>query len=90
MNNMKLEEHLLLIALILVVAGGVYALNYSILYRRDTNSSGVYHVTVDDTSYVSDICPYVNTKDKYVRMRLYGNKVEFPFTKSVTINMSVK
>lgn len=90
MNNMKLEEHLLLIALILVVAGGVYALNYSILYRRDTNSSGVYHVTVDDTSYVSDICPYVSTKSKYVRMRLHGNTVEFPFNNTVTIKLENK
>lgn len=87
---MKFEEHLLPILLLLIMAGIVWTINYSILQRRDNNSAGVYHVTIDDTSYVSDICPYVSTDAKYVRMSLHGNTVKFPFNNTVTIKLENK
>lgn len=87
---MKFEERLLLIMLILAVAGVVCVMNYSILYQRDTNSAGMYHVTIDNTSYISDICPYVSTEAKYVRMSLHGNTVKFPFNNTVTIKLENK
>lgn len=90
LNNMKFEEHLLPIVLFLILAGGVGTINYAILCRRDNASTGVYHVTIDDTSYVSDICPYVNTESKYVRMSLHGNTVKFPFNNTITIKLENK
>ena len=87
---MKFEEHLLLIMLIIAVAGVVCAINYSILYQRDNNSTGIYHVTIDGSSYVSDICPYVSTDAKYVRMSLHDNTVKFPFNNTVTIKLENK
>ena len=87
---MKFEEHLLQIFVFLIMAGGVGIINYAILCSRDNNSAGVYHVTVDDTSYVSDICPYVSTESKYVRMSLHGNTVKFPFNNTVTIKLENK
>ena len=87
---MKFEEHLLPILLFLIMAGGVGAINYAILCRRDNDSAGVYHVTIDDDSYVSDICPYVSTDAKYVRMSLHGNTVKFPFNNTVTIKLENK
>lgn len=87
---MKFEEHLLPILLFLIIAVVVGSINYAILCRRDNNSAGVYHVTVDATSYVSDICPYVSTADKYVRMSLHGNTVKFPFNNTVTIKLENK
>lgn len=87
---MKFEEHLLPLILLILLVGVVWTINYSILHRRDTNSAGIYHVTIDGSSYVSDICPYVSTDAKYVRMRLYGNTVEFPFNNTVTIKLENK
>lgn len=87
---MKFEEHLLPILLFLVMVGGVVAINYAVLCSRDRNSAGMYHVTIDDTSYVSDICPYVSTEAKYVRMSLHGNTVKFPFNNTVTIKLENK
>ena len=87
---MKLEEHLVPLILPLLFAGTTWVINYSILHRRDTNSAGVYHVTIDDDSYVSDICPYVSTDAKYVRMSLHGNTVKFPFNNTVTIKLENK
>lgn len=87
---MKFEEHVLPIFLFFLLVGVVWTINYSILCRRDNNSAGVYHVTIDDNSYVSDICPYVSTDAKYVRMSLHGNTVEFPFNNTVTIKLENK
>lgn len=87
---MKFEEHILPIIMFIVITGISFALNYAILCNRDNRSSGIYHVTIDGSSYVSDICPYVSTDAKYVRMRLYGNTVEFPFNNTVTIKLENK
>lgn len=87
---MKFEEHILPLILLLVLVGLVGAINYSFMYRRDTNSAGIYHITIDGSSYVSDICPYVSTEAKYVRMSLHGNTVEFPFNNTVTIKLENK
>lgn len=87
---MKLGENLLVITIILLVSGIVLAANCIIQYHRDHKSAGIYHVTIDGSSYVSDICPYVSTDAKYVRMRLYGNTVEFPFNNTVTIKLENK
>lgn len=87
---MKFGEHLLVIILIILVATIVIAANCIIQYHRDYKSAGIYHVTIDDTSYVSDICPYVSTDAKYVRMSLHGNTVEFPFNNTVTIKLENK
>lgn len=87
---MKFAEHLLPIVLFLIMAAGVGTINYAILCRRDNASAGVYHVTVDGTSYVSDICPYVSTESKYVRMSLHDNTVKFPFNNTVTIKLENK
>lgn len=84
------EETTLITMIILIIAGFVVVGNVVIQRINENNSSGTYHVTVDGNSYISDTYPYINTNDKYVRMYLHGNKVEFPFDKSVTINMSVK
>ena len=87
----SIDKQTALITMIgLIIAGFVVVCNVVIQRINENNSSGTYHVTVDGTSYVSDTYPYINTDDKYVRMYLHGNKVEFPFNKSVTINMSVK
>lgn len=74
----------------IIIAGLVTVCNLVMQRTKENNSAGTYHVTIDGTSYVSDTYPYINTDDKYVRMCLHGNKVEFPFNKTVTINMSVK
>lgn len=87
---MKFEEHLLPILLFIIMAVGVATINYAILCSRDNASEGVYHVTVDGTSYISDICPYVSTESKYVRMSLHGNTVKFPFNNTVTIKLENK
>lgn len=87
---MKFEEHILPILMFIVVTGIAFALNCSFLHLRDNRSSGTYHVTIDGSSYVSDICPYISTEDKYVRMSLHGNTVEFPFNNTVTIKLENK
>lgn len=87
---MKFEEHILPLILLLVLVGLVGAINYAVLCSRDSNSAGMYHVTIDGSSYVSDICPYVSTEAKYVRMSLHGNTVEFPFNNTVTIKLENK
>ena len=87
---MKFEEHILPIILVLLMLGGAFIINHTILYKRDINSTGVYNVTIDGTSYVSGICPYVSTDAKYVRMSLHDNTVKFPFNNTVTIKLENK